>query len=350
MNPLFKRFAEAMAKAKHQDDAVRAAQKLIRSTRGGRSFKDLGAVRRGMRTVSKAVKSGDRLQFGRLSQLVKDTLWNELMRGLGPLGPIVGALLRPSQQALTNNIDRELKAAMDLLNQFGYEVTPPTQRTGSETGLSTPPSTTSRVAPPMTPTQPLSTPGERVGEQPAIEAGTSNYVTKVVDGRRYRIRRDDPILTGQMIKVKSSNVHSIGYIWKDSDPARGTLQVRFLDHRKGRGANRAGAGYQYFEVHPKVFVAFTTAASKGKFVWDRLRIRGTVSGHQYRYSIATLASDGYVPRKARRIGDQEYFLRRQVKGQNGKVYQSALPERHVGPYNPRPGRGGPNRGAPNRGQ
>lgn len=189
------------------------------------------------------------------------------------------------------------------------------------------------------------TPARRDAQTPEA---VSNYVTINIGGRKYRIRRDDPLLTGEMIRVKSSNVHSIGYIWNSDDPAKGTLQVRFLDHRKGRSA-KAGAGYQYFAVHPEVFVSFTKAASKGKFVWDRLRIRGTVSGHQYQYSIATLASDGYTPRKARRVGDHEYFLQRTVKGSNGKVYKSQLPQRMVGPYNPSPNRGTPDRGEPNRG-
>lgn len=173
------------------------------------------------------------------------------------------------------------------------------------------------------------------------------WVVKVVDGRRYRLRRNSPLLTGQMIPVKSSNVHSIGYLWNDADPAHGTLQVRFLDHRKDRGG-KAGAGYQYFQVHPEIFRLFLKAASKGKFVWDRLRVRGTVSGHRYRYSIATLASDGYVPRKARRVGDHEWFLKRRVTDASGRVHVSQLPKQLVGKY--RPNGGGPNRGTPNRGR
>lgn len=362
MNPLFRNFYEAMKKAGRQEDMVRSAGELVRkvkSSRGG--FRDLGQVRRGFRDVSRAVKTGDKLSYGRLSQFVKDTLWNEMMRALGPLGSIVGAMLRPNAQAVTQDIERELKAAADLLQHFGYEVSPPPiDQTGSGRGMSTPKSP-APAAQPMSPSRPprpeppptLETPEPEPRQRPDHPTG--------VNGQRFRIRRDDPLLTGEMIKVKSSNVHSIGYLWNHEDPARGTLQVRFLDKRKGR-TGTAGAGYHYFEVHPAVFVAFTKAASKGKFVWDRLRVRGTVSGHQYRYSLATLSSDGYVPRKARLegggymigppgrhpAGRGEVFQRRTVTGANGRVYQSSLPERFVGFT--RPNRGRPNRGEPNRGR
>lgn len=359
MNPLFRKFYDAMKTARKQDEIVRQAGKLARAVKSGRGgFRDLNQVRKGFRDVSRAVKSGDKMDYGRVSSFIKDTLFREMMRALGPLGSIVEAMIRPSAKAMTEDIGKELQAAADLLTKFGYEVTPPVERGSPGIGLGSPASAPSTPAQPMTPSgrpsrrpQPLETEGETVEDRPRMPAGPNgNFVTVSVNGRRFRIRKDDPLLTGEMIKVKSSNVHSIGYTWNDENPAKGTLKVRFLDKRQGRGAGRAGAGYQYFEVDPIVFVAFTKAASKGKFVWDRLRIRGTVSGHQYRYSLATLASDGYVPRAATRIGDTEYFLRRTVKGTNGKVYRSALPDREVGPYNPKPNRGQPNRGGPNRGR
>lgn len=363
MNPLFKNFYKALQQEQRKADLIRQAGKFVRGVKSGRGgFNDLKAVRRGFRDVSKAVKTGDKLAYGRVSQFVKDTLFNELMRQLGPLGSIVRALIRPSARAVTPDINRELEAAYDLLTQFGYQVTAPVDRTGSESGLSTPPTAPSQQTLPPRAAEPMQTPGETVEPRvPAGEGVQGNFVVKVVGGRRYRIRTDDPILTGKMIQVKSSNVHSIGYMWNDKNPEKGTLQVRFLDKRKGRGAGRAGAGYQYLEVPPEVFIAFTKAASKGKFVWDKLRIRGTVSGHRFRYQISTLASDGYVPRKARlesggyiispsgrhpAVGEK--FARRTVKGTDGKVYQSALPDRNVG--NASPNRGTPNRGTPNRGR
>jgi hypothetical protein len=82
-----------------------------------------------------------------------------------------------------------------------------------------------------------------------------------------------------------------------------------------------------------------------------LRIRGTVSGHQKRYSLAAINSTGYVPRQATRLGNEEWYLQRTVTGQNGKTYRSELQNQMVRRFPDRgtPNRGGPNRGTPNRG-
>ena len=60
----------------------------------------------------------------------------------------------------------------------------------------------------------------------------------------------------EMIAVKSSNVHSIGY-------ENGTLYVRFL----------TGALYEYYDVPGAEYDAFLNAPSKGRFVYYRLRGR-----------------------------------------------------------------------------
>jgi hypothetical protein len=141
---------------------------------------------------------------------------------------------------------------------------------------------------------------------------------------------DAPEYRGEMLGVQSSNVHSIGFRWNDAAPNRGTLMVRFLHKVKGQPAG-AGSLYEYSGVHPSVFDTMRSAASKGKFVWDRLRIRGTVSGHRYWYALRQLHSSGYVPRKAVRYGDREYFVGRQVTGTNTRTGRtrtltSALPD------------------------
>lgn len=60
----------------------------------------------------------------------------------------------------------------------------------------------------------------------------------------------------KMIRVQSSDVHSIGY-------ECGTLYVRFLN----------GGLYAYDGVPEDVFEAFLNAPSKGKFVHQRLKGR-----------------------------------------------------------------------------
>jgi hypothetical protein len=93
-----------------------------------------------------------------------------------------------------------------------------------------------------------------------------------------------------------------------------------------------------------------------------MRIRGTVSGHRYRYMLTMLSSDGYVPRQATRLGNEEWFIRRKVNSattsrggniQIGREYRSELADQFVKYWdkrNGRPDRGGPNRGKPNRGR
>lgn len=340
MNPLFRNFYNAIK------DAVRAE---IEAVKAAKILAQAGRLAAQARRAERRSQSSPR----------SSSAWDRVMRSLGPLGSVVGAMLRPQAQSLAGDVSRELKAAAELMARMGYDLSQQEREIARSTPTPGSGPARSREAPPITP---LSLPGERqrieqppvtptpgggTGDRPAPASEDREWIVKVVNGRRYRIRRNSPLITGEMIRVKSSNVHSIGYIWNDDDPAHGTLKVRFLDHRKGRNG-KAGAGYQYFRVHPEIFRLFLKASSKGKFVWDRLRIRGTVSGHQYRYSISELASDGYTPRKARNINGQEWFLKRKVTGKDGRVYISQLPKQLVGRY--RPQGGGPNRGTPNRGR
>mgnify|MGYP003392987134 CR=1 FL=1 len=118
----------------------------------------------------------------------------------------------------------------------------------------------------------------------------------------------------------SSNVWSYGY-----DPNTSTLYVTYLAPRlrkskvsrhpsgsliaeagaiKGK-RNAPGATYSYLDVPARAFKRMKVAASKGKFIWDELRIRGTIYGHKYRYVIISGAQAGggiYVPRKATKRG------------------------------------------------
>lgn len=73
----------------------------------------------------------------------------------------------------------------------------------------------------------------------------------------------------------------------------------------GGGRGGRGARYAYFDVPMRVFERMRRASSKGKFVWDELRVRGTVYGHKYRYSLVqgqVSTQKGvqgvYIPRKA----------------------------------------------------
>jgi hypothetical protein len=124
---------------------------------------------------------------------------------------------------------------------------------------------------------------------------------------------DDPAYRGQMIAVQSSNVHSIGYQYNDASPSKGVLLVRYLQGSKGQ--RTAGPQYEYYDIHPAVFDSMRKAASKGGFVWDRLRVRGTVSGHRKQYRL-TGFTGSYLPRQAKRYGDREYFVTRSMNATN----------------------------------
>ncbi len=326
MNPLFRNAQKAL-----QDAAKKAASaaNLAKTLRG---MKGAATPRNVSRVVSRSTSQ--------LRQRIVDSV----MKQLGPLGSVITALLRPNGEPLTRQVEQEAAAAANLLTQLGYQVTAPQEQ-------------------PTTTVQPGG--GDGKGQPPrsisTFPTETDGEVSVVVGRRERRYSLDDPIMTGEMIEVTSSNVHSIGFGWNPDDPTHGTLRVRFLQKSKG-GGKTAGPLYYYHDVHPDVFRAFQVAQSKGKFVWDELRVRGTVSGHQYRYDLAGTGDDGYIPRQAglKRNQQGEFYLQRRFQGRT-----SQLPEQHVrgprgalssefgarvGEMNLIPNRGRPNRGEPNRGR
>lgn len=71
--------------------------------------------------------------------------------------------------------------------------------------------------------------------------------------------------------------------------------------------NERGPMYAYFDVPVRVYKRMVLAVSKGKFVWDELRVRGTVYGHKFRYrlvqgSVTPGVGGVYIPRRATRRG------------------------------------------------
>ncbi len=134
-----------------------------------------------------------------------------------------------------------------------------------------------------------------------------------------------PVIEGP-INVTSSNVHSIAYEHNQNDSyAPGNLLVRYLG---GEGKNRHGEGplYRYRDVPVTIWKSFKLAASAGKFVWDHLRVRGTIAGHQYSFELAGVGDNNYVPRAAglKRGKQGEWYLNRKF----GDL-ESTLPERQA---------------------
>jgi len=145
---------------------------------------------------------------------------------------------------------------------------------------------------------------------------------------------------GHLRRVSSSNVYAIGYRYEDR-----TLLVQFL--ATDASGNRVGPGslYEYFQVPPMIWERFKGAGSKGKFVWDELRVRGTISGHKFAYDLAGVTGD-YVPRRAQLVHitgprggrrAQEAYVPRAFnvgKIKRGRLVmqriQSQLPLQHLG--------------------
>lgn len=104
--------------------------------------------------------------------------------------------------------------------------------------------------------------------------------------------------------VESSNVYS--YAFDQETATSGTLFVTFLDWKPGQSQkDRKGPGstYAYSDVPVAKYQQFQKAAkeSAGSAVWDYLRIRKTVYGHQHRCELIQVSGD-YVPRKSTQRG------------------------------------------------
>ncbi len=332
-NPLFRNFERALREEIEREAMAARLQQVVKSRSVMRGARRLMSETSGMSEVQRN---------GKIADFVREKIIAEVVKQFGALGSVVSAMMRPQGKALTGDLRTEVDSIMDVLRSL----------TEPE---------------PEVPARPEWFKGPKRGgtpqpEPPAPprEAVPEGFVSRQVIGRRYKFAADDPILTGEMIDVISSNVHSIGYEWNEENPSKGTLKVRFLEHAGRKSRTRiAGPLYDYFGVHPDVFKAFQIAASKGKFVWDRLRVRGTVSGSRYHYELEDTGATNYVPRKATRLGPNEYFLRREhTDRRTGQTSQSALQDEFVrrlgtnrnGPQGFVPQRGAPNRGAPNRGR
>lgn len=104
-------------------------------------------------------------------------------------------------------------------------------------------------------------------------------------------------------------------------------------YRPGANEDSRGATYAYYDVPAEVFARMKAAASKGKFVWDALRVRGTIYGHRYRYSLVTGSptDEGkpYIPRRATSTGFRTRSLADPGTGKRG-FRTSTLPASRLG--------------------
>lgn len=294
-------------------------------------------------------------------------LLNQFLAELGPAGRMLRALTSAQGKG-------EIDQLVQMLQVFGFEVLPPAlaRKRGeliTERGIEAAQQYLEQMGAKVTwpgdlPARgkearlPFGIPLEDAKGQPrqAVPLPMS-------EGPVQRFGMDHPIVTGEMVAAQSSNVHSFGY-----DIESAYLYVRFLGYVRGqKGFDgqilRAGPGslYRYSSVTPEEFLSLLAANSKGNWVWDHLRIRGTWSGHQKDYELVGVM-ENYVPRKStvRRnplTGQfEEMFVQRRVRSIGGGWLSSALPTEVAGPLpwgevdRGEPDRGFPDRGEPDRGR
>lgn len=111
--------------------------------------------------------------------------------------------------------------------------------------------------------------------------------------------------------VQSSNMHS--FRWEGNDTT-GSLLVRFKAKNGGAGPlYRVSVPKSYYEDLKKTA---ETHASAGKWYWQKIRVKGSVAGHQHPVSLVGTGPTGYVPRSAglRRGYTGEHFNTRTLNG------------------------------------
>lgn len=289
-------------------------------------------------------------------------------RSLGPAGKwfakLISAQGTRKRQYHEQKLQNDLSAALALLGAFSPELLSEEgkRRAAQLSGQSLADLGWEQVSPPTADTAADVT--EPPDEQVIPEQ--SQRLRLDIGNVTRAYRRNDPIMTGEMVAVSSSNVHSIGFLWNWSDPANGTVAVRFLQNQRGRSG--PGPLYHYYNVHPDVFTFFMRARSKGEFVWSFFRVRGSRYAHRYKYSLKGIVN-GYVPRRVTRLAKNDFFQPRTVTATSQttgetRTLKSSLPRQWIGraktassgrPYIPKhdsadPNRGRPNRGRPNRGR
>lgn len=132
-------------------------------------------------------------------------------------------------------------------------------------------------------------------------------------------------LGGEEKSVSSSNVTSSKY-----DRQHGYMELGFVN----------GARYGYHDVSPTEATNFLSAKSKGGWVWDNLRRRGTVFGYQKPYAFISGQSKEYEPKYYNDDTHREEHRSIAPAGHTPASWQAG-----AGPYHPTYGTPRPSWGA-----
>jgi hypothetical protein len=256
------------------------------------------------------------------------------LASLGPAGALIRSMVEPNQPA--PKIQRHLRQAAALIKAWGGNVIPGGWGSVAEI--------TGGIESSITNLQhrgyQVARPGQRVHPRmhPAAAEAQPEERTVRINGVEYP--KNHPVVTGKFVRAPSStNVYEFGY-----DVDNHFLYVRYQEsHERG---TRGGPGplYRYTAVLPYQFITLYNAGSKGRWVWDNLRIRGTISGHQHGWELVGVMEGQMVPRRAtvkpvmgttrggrpKKLGSQEWFVLRQVQTPDGRLLRSR-PEAPAGP-------------------
>lgn len=381
-SPLFQRAAKALRQTAQQEFLRTDFGRLLREMRrvgekttwgpGDAPERFEQFVRRwGSTTPQQAIRQIMGSEFGEVVRQVRRysqggsmgrKVIGEFLASLGPAGKLINAIATHSESIAggkRGSIQANLKAAADFLRAFGAEALLPKGRGSLEDvnrGIAAAQQYLNDHAPELI-----------RGKRPGIMAGTiqpqpgRKTVDVPIGQRTGRFAPNHPVVTGEMIRVGgSSNVWEYGY-----DIRSGYLYIRFAAHDRNHRVTGPGSLYRYSGISPDQFVSLMRASSKGDWIWDVLRIRGTQSGHHYDYELVGVTGD-YVPRKSTvaplmrvgprggltQVGVHEIYLPRQVRSLDGKYLMSSrplepvtpLPAGHVlGPIGPRGPNGGTTR-------
>jgi hypothetical protein len=291
-SPLFKNASKMIrqeaAKAFRATQVARSMNRAAKSNGGGSSLtKALNAFARGMHTGLSTLAGSTvgqvARQVGHYSQSgtpAQKRLMQSFLKSLGPVGDLLGMI---SSGGRAPSITNAVQLATKLLQAMGHEISP----TGS--------SQRSR-RPVLAARDFLASMGGQFDEIPGEDQQAENPPPRqdqtevpMAGGGSGKYPPQHPIVTGEMQPApESKNVYSYGY---SSDS--GNLYVRFRSEDTGG----PGSLYRYSDVTPEEFMGLMAVTSKGGWVWDNLRIRGTISGHQKDYALVGIIG-GYVPRKA----------------------------------------------------
>ncbi len=258
---------------------------------------------------------------GRGNRLVVD----DLLGRLGPVGKLIGSLIK---QGGKSGLEEELEAAAALLGVHGYKTKRPGEGFEGDSLAEAMEIIAKKGLRVVDKDEAPEEDKDRLpfGISRTTKAGKPRKQVSLAHagGGSGRYPIDHPIVTGEMVRASSGSVHSYGY-----DIEAAVLYIRFL-HTDEKGQKTSGPGplYRYNDVEPELFAALHKDSSKGSWVWDNLRIRGTVSGHKKDYALVGV-SHGYVPRKATLTAEGESFIGRRVHIGGGKWLTSRRPDELV---------------------